>query len=1477
MNCPRCQTDNPPDARYCLSCGAALALRCSNCQAELAPGARFCMYCGQAIRVQTPADDARLQRLAAAAPPSLAEKVRASARLRSEQRYVTVLFVDVVGSTSLAGRLGVERWSVLMNGFFDRIAPVIYRYEGTIAHMVGDALVAFFGAPVAHEDDPLRAVMAALDVLEAARPYADQLRQQYDVDFAIRTCLNHGLVVLGNVEQGLKYEFSAVGGVVNLAARLKFAAQPMTVLLSDSVHRFIAPFFDFLDLGFIEVKGHNEPVRVYQVAGKRAEPGSLRGVVGLSSPLVGRDQELERLMRLCETVRAGLGRLVLLIGEPGIGKSRLLAEWQAAVVSRAEGPAVQWAEAHSHSYAHGLVYHLVAHLALSLLGIEEGRDETEVHAALTALVADLFGDPQQDLGLEVYAPLAHLLSLQTEGPAMRSMELVEAEALQLRYTSALRHLIEKLAERRPVVLVLEDLHWADPSSIELLIRLFPLVYAAPVLFCFVIRPDREAPGWKLVGSARELLGNSLAEVTLGALSDEQSRQLVANLLSIEALPDDLRILILKKAEGNPYYVEEVIRMLIERGAIVPEAGGWTAGVDMRSVVIPDNLQGLLMARIDRLPDESRRTLRVASVVGRQFPVRVLEQVLENNAAEGAGAISVLSSLENAGMVRVARLEPELEYLFQHALVQEAAYASLLVNDRKQLHLAVGRAVEKLYPDRLQENAAILARHYSEAGKSKQALHYYILAGKAGIDCYCNQEAEEQFRRGLALTPSTSQRTELLAGLGLVISRQGHMQEAIHIWKEAIQLYRSTGDANGMARLYSRAARAAWHGGDVPMGLQLCLEGLEAVKDAPQSPEMARLVHETARAYYFNGKPDQAAPLCRQALEMAERLGVVEVRADALATLGILPQVPEDEAIAALQQAVVLAEANQLTRVAHRAHMNLAATLWGLRGDTLTAHQHYQRTVEIARRRGVPQEFVLSKCTLMNASMTLGEFGEIEQGIAEVEGMLKDLDNPEGALAEIKLLRANLLGYRGEWLAALELSRQGQADVRRLGNLQMIYYASEFLVYLLLETHRFLETQDLAEAESAVQETISIGDQGIGSKVSPRCRLSVIRTHQGRLEEAHTLLESARQAVGQRLSVWDELSMRHAEAELASAEKRWDDAISCFEAVVDINARTNERWYWARALLDLAAVHALRGEAEDLAQAQALYNLSLDLFKKMGAIAYTRAIDSRLLDLQMETESQVIAAKKVSQEMVRAGRIQSSFLPEVVPQPSGWELAVTLEPALQTSGDFYDFIPMPDERLGIVVADVTDKGAGAALFMASCRTLLRTYAEVYPSQPEQVLAAVNRRLLLDTHSGLYITVFYGVLDPALGRLVYCNAGHNPPYLFRAPDGETVQSLPATGMAIGIMPEARWTQREIQLDPQDVLLLFTDGVTEAQDEHQALFGEGRLLESGRSSLASDGEQKRTAGIILASVLGDIRHFVGNAPRSDDLTLMVIQRGG
>jgi len=512
-----------------------------------------------------------------------------------------------------------------VNRAFDRITPAIYHYEGTIARLYGDGLWAFFGAPVAHEDDPARAVRAALDLMQAARLFAEEIRQKHNIEFAIRACLNTGSVVIGPIGDDLRYEYRAMGGAVNLAARLKFATKPMTVLVTEDTRRFIAPLFDTKAIGPIEVKGRAEPVRVYQVHGAKARPGQLRGlaVAGLESPMVGRDAELATLLQLCDAVRAGLGRAVLLIGEPGLGKTRLISEWRIAAARMGHGPPPVWAEGRCLSYGQGLAYHLLIDLLRSTIGIPDTAEEPDASARLHAFTQDLLGDSMAD----VYPYLAHLLMLKLEDPASERVQLLDPQALQTQYLAATRRLLGALAARQPLILILEDLHWADPSSTELLIKLLPLASAAPILFCIASRPDRDAPGWRLVTAAREILGGSLTEITLGSLSDRDSRQLVANLLEIEALPERLRSLILKKAEGNPLFVEEVLRMLIDRGAIVRRNGGWVAGSEIETVEIPDNLQGLLLARIDRLPEEAKQTLRVASVIGRQFPVKVLEYVL----------------------------------------------------------------------------------------------------------------------------------------------------------------------------------------------------------------------------------------------------------------------------------------------------------------------------------------------------------------------------------------------------------------------------------------------------------------------------------------------------------------------------------------------------------------------------------------------------------------------------------------------------------------------------------------------------------------------------------------------------------------------------------------------------------------------------------------------------------------------------------
>ncbi|HSJ58480.1 MAG TPA: AAA family ATPase [Anaerolineae bacterium] len=626
MKCSNCGNDNPSGARFCLNCGTALALRCPGCARDLPPGARFCMHCGQPQRPTTPADDAQLSRLAAATPDSLAEKLRAADGLAGERRVVTVLFTDVVGSTDLAHVLGPEAWMVVIKDMFDRITPVIYRYEGTIAHLLGDGLWAFFGAPVAHEDDPLRAAYAGLDLLHVAAEYADQVRREYGVEFAMRACLNTGPVVVGPLSDDLRYEHTAGGPTVNLAARLKFVAQPMSLVVTEHTHRFIAPIFETEDVGQVSVEGDDvDAVRVYQVRGLRSAPGRLRGLAGagLESPMVGRDAELATLLQLGEAVRAGLGRAALIVGEPGLGKTRLITEWRAALARHPAQPPPLWAEGRCLSYGRGLAYHLLIDLLRSILGVAEAADEVETREALRTVTDELFGEEASG----VYPYLGHLLSVRLHDRAAEDVALLDPQALQAQYLAAVRRLLGALAARQPLILILEDLHWADPSSTDLLIKLLPLASAAPVLLCMATRPERDAPAWRLVTAARETLGGSLTEITLHALSESDSRQLVANLLQIEALPESVRAVILKKAEGNPFFVEEVIRMLIDRGAILRRGDDWVAGAGIEQVEIPDNLHSLLLARIDRLPDDVRHTLRVAAVIGRQFPVKVLEYVL----------------------------------------------------------------------------------------------------------------------------------------------------------------------------------------------------------------------------------------------------------------------------------------------------------------------------------------------------------------------------------------------------------------------------------------------------------------------------------------------------------------------------------------------------------------------------------------------------------------------------------------------------------------------------------------------------------------------------------------------------------------------------------------------------------------------------------------------------------------------------------
>jgi predicted ATPase len=463
---------------------------------------------------------------------------------------------------------------------------------------------------------------------ESIRGYGDELVAAGRVPgFQIRIGLNSGLVVVGDIGNDLHMEYLAVGDTVNLAARVQTAADPDTILVTDNTQRLASSLFDFEDRGQVTVKGKSGEIHIFRVEGERRGAAPVRGIAGLDSPMVGRRREYTTLVHLVDEVRQGRGTTVAIVGEAGLGKSRLIAEWRRAAL--AGEPALRWVEGRCLSYGSTMAHHLSTEILRGLIGTTPDATPFETAAALQGTLARVLGAEAD----EVSPFLAHLLGLELSEEAAARVKYLDGPALQNRYIASYTRLIRALSAEGPLVVVCEDLHWADPSSVELGRQILPVVSEIPLIIVLVMRPEKDSPGWRLLESARETAGGAL-EIHLAPLTENDTQELVRNLLDIEALPDDLREVIRAKAEGNPFFVEEVLRMLIDQGSLQREGEAWRLTGDVASLEIPDTLQGVLAARIDRLPEDAKRTLQIASVIGRTFQVRVLEEVILRQARGG---------------------------------------------------------------------------------------------------------------------------------------------------------------------------------------------------------------------------------------------------------------------------------------------------------------------------------------------------------------------------------------------------------------------------------------------------------------------------------------------------------------------------------------------------------------------------------------------------------------------------------------------------------------------------------------------------------------------------------------------------------------------------------------------------------------------------------------------------------------------------
>jgi class 3 adenylate cyclase/tetratricopeptide (TPR) repeat protein len=641
--------------------------------------------------------------------------------MAGERRIVTILFCDVKGSTAMAGKLDPEEWASIMNRAYEHLIAPVSRRGGTVAQLLGDAILAYFGAPLAHEDDPQRAVLAGLEIIAGIRSFREQLQRESGLDFNIRVGINTGLVMAGQIGSGQRVSYTAVGDTVNLAARMEQTAQPGTVQITANTYKLVAPLFECESLGQIEVKGKSEPIQTYRVLGLKEKSSQVRGfkTQGLRSPLVGRDMERTAIITCIDRILQGGGSIVGLIGEAGLGKSRLIAEAKSFAVAKSSG--VLWLEGQTLSFGQTISYWPFQQILRDWTRIKEEDDADTSWSKLESRVRELFGEETID-----YLPyLASLLALEVRGEYTERVKYLDGDAMGKQIFLTSRRFFERLARTQPTVLVFEDLHWMDESSTLLLEHLLPLVETVPLIIFGVSRPERDTPAARLRELCTRDFSAHYTEIRLSPLSDTESAQLVHNLLEIEDLPARLRELIVERAEGNPFFLEEVIRTLIDTRAVMRDAssGRWRATAQIESVHIPDTIQGVVMARVDRLDEEVKQVLRMASVIGRSFFYRVLKAIAE----AGQQVDEDLTELQAAELIREKQHLPELEFMFKHALAQEATYESILLQKRRDLHARVAQAIESLFAGRLEEFYGLLAYHYARAEVWEKAQEYLLKA------------------------------------------------------------------------------------------------------------------------------------------------------------------------------------------------------------------------------------------------------------------------------------------------------------------------------------------------------------------------------------------------------------------------------------------------------------------------------------------------------------------------------------------------------------------------------------------------------------------------------------------------------------------------------------------------------------------------------------------------------------------------------
>jgi class 3 adenylate cyclase/tetratricopeptide (TPR) repeat protein len=860
MKCPKCQFENIDESTFCGECGSSLELdlTCPNCGEKPPQAYKFCNKCGYDLREpqeeiqRPPAID--YKRPQSYTPKFLVDKILTSkSSIEGERKLVTVLFADVASYTSMAEILDPEEVHQIMDGCFKIFMDKIHGYEGTINQFTGDGVMALFGAPVAHEDHGHRACRAALAIQKAMGDYQERLEKDYGVQFKIRIGLNSGPVIVGSIGDDLRMDYTAVGDTTNLASRMEGIASPGTTIVSENTHKLVKDFFEFESLGKVPVKGKEKEQQVYELTKQSKVETRIDAAVakGLTE-FVGRTNSMAALKGSLEKAESGEGQVVGLVGEAGVGKSRLLFELKKELPK----DRYTYLEGRCLHFGGSMAYLPILDILRLYFEIREGDREFIIKKKMTEKIVDL------DEKLHGYLPcFQELLSLKVDEEEYLKLEPMQKRE---RIFEAIRDLLIRESQERPLVLAIEDLHWIDKTSEEFLDYLIGWISNSPFLLILLYRPEYTHP-W---GSK-----SYYNRIGLNQLTTKSSVELVQAILEGGEVVPEIRELILSRTGGNPLFMEEFTRSLLENGTIQKEDHQYVLSTKASEIRVPDTIQGIIAARMDRLEDNLKRTMQVAAVIGRDFAFRILQSVT----GMSEELKSYLLNLQGLEFIYEKRLFPELEYIFKHALTQEVAYNSLLLKRRKDIHQEIGEAIEKIYPERLEEFYEMLAYHYSKGGDSEKAYSYLRLSGDKATRSHSLWEAFHFYREAIDLLkqlPKTNENKKEQIEVRLSLSNPMHLldypEDSVEILQEGEKLSKESGDERSLLILRSKLGSYYANHGDPLSAVKYTENSFHEAKKTQDIELIAPTACELCNAYLYASEFSKLIDVAYKVLSLLEK-------------------------------------------------------------------------------------------------------------------------------------------------------------------------------------------------------------------------------------------------------------------------------------------------------------------------------------------------------------------------------------------------------------------------------------------------------------------------------------------------------------------------------------------------------------------------------------------------------------------------------